>query len=178
MKFTPGSIAGAWIIDLERRRDERGWFARTWCEQEFAAQGLSTRVAQVNSGFSPRAGTLRGLHYQVAPHDEVKVMRCTRGAVYDVVLDLRPESATHRQWMGVELSAGNGRTLYAPQGCAHGYLTLEPDTELMYSSSHPYAPGSARGVRYDDPAFGIAWPAPVAVISGQDRQWPLYGPAL
>ena len=121
-----------------------------------------------------RRGTLRGMHYQEAPHTEVKLIRCTRGAVHDVVVDLRPDSPTHRRWMGVELSARNGRTLYAPEGCAHGYLTLEDDTELLYFASDVYAPAAARGVRYDDPAFGIAWPGRIELVSAQDRSWPDY----
>lgn len=174
MKFTETSIAGVWLIDLEPRADERGYFARTWCEQEFAAHGLSTRIAQANTGVSPRRGTLRGIHYQEAPHAEVKVVRCTRGAVHDVVVDLRPESPTHRRWLGVALSARNGRTLYAPAGCAHGYLTLEDDTELLYMTSDFYAPAAARGVRYDDPAFDITWPGNIELVSAQDRSWPDY----
>lgn len=174
MKFTPGTVAGAWLIDLEPRADERGYFARTWCAQEFAAHGLATCIVQANTAVSPKRGTLRGMHYQEAPHAEVKVIRCTRGAVYDVVVDLRPDSATHGRWMGVELSAGNGRALYAPEGCAHGYLTLEDDTELLYFASDCYAPAAARGVRYDDPAFGIVWPGRIELVSVQDRSWPSY----
>jgi dTDP-4-dehydrorhamnose 3,5-epimerase len=177
VKFTPGSVAGSWIIDLEPRRDERGYFARTWCEQEFAAHGLSTRIAQVNTAVSMRRGTLRGMHFQDAPHAEVKVIRCTRGAVFDVVIDLRPDSSTHRRWMAAELTAENSRMLYAPEGCAHGYLTLSDDCELMYFTSHPYAASAARGVRYDDPAFAIRWPGPASVISDQDRGWPAYSGA-
>jgi dTDP-4-dehydrorhamnose 3,5-epimerase len=174
VKFAPGSIGGSWIVDLEPRRDERGYFARAWCAQEFAAHGLLTRVAQVNTAVSPVEGTLRGMHFQDPPHAEVKVVRCTRGAVYDVIVDLRPDSPTHRKWLGVELGAENGRTLYVPEGCAHGYITLAPDTELMYFTSQPYAPGAAGGVRFDDPAFDIRWPRPPALVSDQDRGWPLY----
>lgn len=174
MKFSPGSVAGAWLIEIEPRADERGYFARAWCEREFEAHGLCTRIAQANTAFSRRRGTLRGLHYQEAPHAEVKVVRCTRGAVYDVVVDLRPGSPTHCRWMAAELTAQNGRMLYAPEGCAHGYLTLTDDTELLYLTSDVYAPAAAKGVRYDDAAFGIAWPGGVEVISGQDTSWPDY----
>lgn len=177
MKFTPGTIDGVWLIDLEPRADERGFFARTWCQKELESQGLSTRIAQANTGFSPRRGTLRGMHYQDAPDAEVKLIRCTRGAVYDVIVDLRPDSPTHCAWMGVELSARNGRSLYAPEGCAHGYLTLEDDSEVLYFASQFYAPASARGVRYDDPAFGIAWPGSIELVSAQDRAWPNYAGA-
>jgi dTDP-4-dehydrorhamnose 3,5-epimerase len=172
VRFTPAGIQGVWVIDLEKRSDERGYFARAWCEREFADHGLSTRIAQVNVGASPQAGTLRGLHYQLAPHAEVKLARCPRGAVYDVAVDLRPESPTFRRWHGCELSAENGRMLYVPEGCAHGYLTLTDDAELMYFTSVPYAPDAARGVRHDDPAFSIAWPAPVRTISSADAGWP------
>ncbi len=172
MKFTPTGIEGTYVIDLEKRADDRGYFARAWCEGEFARQGLNTRIAQVNVGVSTRAGTLRGMHYQLAPHAEAKLARCARGAVYDVAVDLRPESPTFRRWHGCELSAENGRMLYVPEGCAHGYLTLTDDSELMYFTSVPYAPDAARGVRHDDPAFSIAWPVPVKTISPQDAAWP------
>lgn len=174
MKFTPGAIVGSYIIDLDRRQDERGYFARAWCEREFSEQGLSTRIVQVNVGVSRVRGTLRGMHYQRAPHAEVKIMRCQRGVVFDVIVDLRPESSTYLHWLGVELSAENGRMLYAPEGCAHGYLTLSDDAELSYSTSEVYAPQYATGVRFDDPAFGIQWPEAVQVISDQDRNWPMH----
>jgi dTDP-4-dehydrorhamnose 3,5-epimerase len=174
VKFTPAVIQGAWVIDLEKRSDERGYFARAWCEREFAEHGLSTRIVQMNVGVSPKAGTLRGLHYQVPPHAEVKLARCPRGAVYDVAVDLRPASPTFRRWHGCELSAENGRMLYVPEGCAHGYLTLTDDAELMYFTSAPYAPDAARGVRHDDPVFSIAWPAAVRTISSADAGWPAF----
>ena len=176
MKFTPGTVSGTFVIDQERRQDERGYFARTWCMNELASQGLCTRIAQVNTAFSPAVHTLRGLHFQEAPWSEVKVVRCTRGAIYDVVADLRPQSPTCRAWFGVELSADNGRELYIPEGCAHGYLTLLPDTEVEYLTSQKYVPQSARGVRYDDPALDITWPQPPAVVSAADRSWPPLGP--
>jgi dTDP-4-dehydrorhamnose 3,5-epimerase len=172
MKFSEGKIPGAYVVELERRNDARGWFARSWCAREFADHGLSSAIAQVNAQFSPRAGTLRGLHYQEAPHAEVKIVRCTRGAIFDVIVDLRPGSPACGQWMGRELTAEEGAMLYAPEGCAHGYLTLADDTEVTYFTSAFYAPECARGVRFDDPAFGIEWPAPVRVVSDQDRQWP------
>lgn len=174
MEYRTGEVAGAMVVEPEPRRDERGWFARLWCAEEFAAKGLIAGIAQVNTAVSPRRGTLRGMHFQLPPHDEVKVVRCFRGAVFDVVVDLRRDSPTWKRWMGVELTAVNARMLYVPQGCAHGYLTLEDDAELMYLTSRPYAPEAARGVRYDDPAFGIRWPAPVTLVSAADAGWPLY----
>jgi len=172
--FTPTKIADVYVIDVERRQDERGYFGRMWCEREMAAHGLSTRVAQTNVAVSLRAGTLRGMHYQREPFAEVKIIRCARGAVYDVIVDLRPASATYLQWVGVELTAENGRMLYAPEGCAHGYVTLRDDTELSYSTSQFYAPEAANGVRFNDPAFNIQWPVAVSVISAQDRNWPTF----
>jgi dTDP-4-dehydrorhamnose 3,5-epimerase len=177
LKYEPLDVAGAYAIRPEPRRDERGYFARLWCEEDFVAHGLSSRIAQINTGFSPRAGTLRGMHFQVEPHAEVKVVRCTAGKVFDVVIDLRIFSPTYRRWAGKILSPEDGLMLYVPQGCAHGYLTLEPDTELMYSASCAYAPASARGVRYDDTAFGIEWPGEVTVISTADASWPDFSDA-
>ncbi len=174
MKLTPTRVAGAFVIDLERREDERGFFARAWCRREAAERGLKMDFAQSNVGFSPRGHTLRGMHYQVGPHAEVKLVRCTRGAVLDVVVDLRPPSPTHRAWFGVELTADNRRSLYLPEGTAHGYLTLTDDSEIVYETTALYAADAARGVRYNDPAFAIDWPAPPAVISERDRTWPDY----
>ena len=171
MIFTETSLAGTYLVELEPRRDERGHFARQWCAEAFARAGLDPRIAQINSSRSLRAGTLRGLHYQLEPHAEVKLVRCTRGALFDVALDLRPASPTFCRWYGIELDADSGRMLYIPEGCAHGYLTLVPDTELVYQASVAYAPASARGVRYDDPAFGIRWPRPVSVLSAADAAW-------
>jgi dTDP-4-dehydrorhamnose 3,5-epimerase len=173
--FTSTRIAGVHVIDIEKRQDERGYFGRMWCEREMTAQGLSTRVAQTNLAVSLKAGTLRGMHYQRAPFGEVKIMNCQRGAVFDVIVDLRPTSATFSQWVGIELTAENGRMLYAPEGCAHGYVTLRDDTVLSYSTSQFYAPEAAHGVRFDDPAFNIQWPVAVSVISAQDRNWPTFG---
>jgi len=177
MRFLPLPIEGAYLVEPEPIRDDRGFFARVWCQAEFARHGLDARAAQANVGVSPRRGTLRGLHYQDAPHLEAKVVRCLRGAAWDVLVDLRPDSRTYRRWHGVELAAGDWRAVYVPPLCAHGYLTLADDTELWYQASAPFAPDSARGLRYDDPAIGIEWPAPVAVISNRDREWPLLGAA-
>lgn len=174
MIFHPGRVHGARTIELERREDDRGFFARLWCRDEFARAGLVSEFAQINTGVSRRSGTLRGMHFQVAPHLEVKVVRCVRGAVFDVVIDLRPDSSTFRQWMGLTLTETNGLAVYVPEGCAHGYLTLADEAEVTYLASVPYAPGSARGVRFDDPAFAIEWPAKVEVVSVADRSWPDY----
>lgn len=173
MRFTPLPIDGAMLIEPEPIRDERGHFARVWCADEFARQGLEARAVQANLGVSPRRGTLRGLHYQDAPDLEAKLVRCLRGSAYDVIVDLRPASATFRRWHGVELTADNYLGVYVPPLCAHGYLTLAPDTEVWYQASAPFASASARGVRFDDPALGIAWPIAVDVISDRDRTWPL-----
>lgn len=176
MRFTETELAGAWILDLQRIEDPRGFFARTWCEKEFSEHGLNPRVSQRNIGFNHKRGTLRGLHFQLAPDLEAKVLSVTRGAVYDVIVDLRPDSATFLRWIGVELSADNRRLLYAPAGFAHGYQTLTDETELQYLATAPFAPKSARGVRFDDPAIGITWPAPVTVMSDADRNWPPLDP--
>lgn len=172
MKFTEADIAGAYLIDLERHGDDRGFFARVFCEEEVAAHGLTAEMVQINTSYSADAGTLRGLHYQAAPHEEAKLMRCVRGSIYDVVADMRPDSPTYLQWMGVRLTADNRRMVYVPEGCAHGFLTLEADTEVIYPVSAFYAPEAERGVRYDDPALGIDWPADVRVVSEKDRAWP------
>jgi dTDP-4-dehydrorhamnose 3,5-epimerase len=172
MVFLPTEIDGVWIVDAEPRTDARGVFARVWCEEEFAARGLETRLVQANTAFNHRRGTVRGMHYQHAPADEVKLVRCTQGALFDVALDLRPGSPTYRRWVGAELSAGNRRMLYIPRGCAHGYQTLQDGTELWYGTSHAYVPSAATGVRHDDPAFGITWPEPVSIISDADAGWP------
>ncbi len=165
-------VPGAYIIELERREDHRGFFARSWCQDEFGANGLDPRVAQINVAFTAKKASLRGLHYQLAPHREAKTVRCTRGAIFDVAVDLRPDSPAFKQWVGVELSADNHRLLYIPEGCAHGYQTLADDSEIEYLTTASYASESARGIRFDDPAFGIAWPLPVGIISDADRSWP------
>ena len=176
MKFEATGIPGLQLIRLDRRADERGYFARLWCGEELAAAGLVSSVAQVNTGFSPRAGTLRGLHHQVEPHLEVKIVRCVRGAVFDVAVDLRPTSPTYRQWRGFELREGDDQMLYIPAGCAHGYQTLVDDSELVYFASTPYAPAAARGARWNDPALAIHWPREVSVISQADASWPPLAP--
>jgi dTDP-4-dehydrorhamnose 3,5-epimerase len=173
MIFSETRLAGAYVVDLERREDERGFFARAWCANEFAEHGLATRLVQVNVSFNERQGTVRGMHFQIEPHAEAKLVRCTRGAVYDVIVDLRPASSTFKQWVGVELTADNRRAVYVPEGFAHGYQTLVPKTETFYQVSEFYAPDAERGVRWDDPAFGIDWPDPVgAFLSAKDRSWP------
>lgn len=176
MIFTPTPLEGGYLIEPERREDDRGFFARVWCVDEFAQYGLSTELVQVNVGFSPRKGTLRGMHYQTAPAQEVKLVRCTRGAVYDVMVDLRTESPTHGRWYAAELTPDNGRMLYVPEGFAHGYQTLTDDSEIVYQTSCAYAPGCATGVAYDDPAFGIDWPMPPTAVSDADASWPAYEP--
>ncbi|MBX6362668.1 MAG: dTDP-4-dehydrorhamnose 3,5-epimerase [Gemmatimonadetes bacterium] len=172
MIFTPLQLRGAFLLEQERHTDERGFFARVWCQREFEAHGLDGRLVQASVAYNATAGTLRGMHYQAAPAQEAKLVRCTRGAIYDVIIDLRPASPTYLQWLGVELRAGDGRALYVPPDFAHGYLTLEDGTEVSYFMSEFYAPELGRGVRWDDPAVGIEWPAPVRVISARDRAWP------
>jgi dTDP-4-dehydrorhamnose 3,5-epimerase len=174
MRFHQTELPGAYLVDLELRVDERGFFARTWCQRELAEHGLNTNVVQANMSYNARRGTLRGLHYQVAPYAETKLVRCTRGAIYDVIVDLRPDSATYKRWIGVELTADNRRALYVPEGFAHGFVTLEDNTDVMYQVTAFFTPGAESGLRYDDPAFGIAWPIPVAVISEKDRSWPSF----
>ena len=172
MRFTETKVAGAFLIEPEPIADERGFFARTFCRQEFADHGLNPELAQANVSFNHRKGTLRGMHYQQAPHQEAKLVRCTQGAIFDVVVDLRPDSPTYRAWFGTELSAGNRAMLYVPEDCAHGFLTLADDTEVAYQMSAPYVAAAGRGVRYDDPAFGIDWPGEVVVINERDRTYP------
>ena len=172
MEFLTTTIPGAYVIEPQRIADERGFFARLWCERELAQHGLVTDIRQTNVGSSRRRATLRGLHYQRDPHAEVKLIRCTRGAVFDVIVDLRPDSAAFGRWHGVELSQDNHRALYVPAGCAQGYLTLADDTEIYYHASAFYAPEAATGVRWDDPALAIEWPLAPVLISEADRAWP------
>lgn len=172
MTFSQTPLAGAWVIDLKRHEDARGFFAESWSESDFQRQGLPTRVAQTNVSWNRRRATLRGLHRQLPPHDGTKLVRCTRGSIWDVIVDLRPESSTYRRWYGVELSAQNYRMVYVPEGFAHGYQTLADDTEVTYQVSCGWAPGAEWGARYDDPAFAIEWPLPVEVLSDRDRAWP------
>jgi dTDP-4-dehydrorhamnose 3,5-epimerase len=170
--FTPTGLPGAFLLELEKREDDRGFFARTWCQREFLEQGLNPRLVQCNISYSRAKGTLRGMHYQVAPHEEAKLIRCTAGAIHDVIIDLRPASPTFKQHFAVMLSADNYRMIYSPEGFAHGFQTLEDHTELLYQMSEFYAPERARGVRWDDPAFGIAWPPANRIIAERDRTWP------
>lgn len=172
MFFSEGKLEGAYVIDIEKFEDERGFFGRAYCRDEFSEHDLAQHMVQANVSYSKSQGTLRGLHYQTAPHQEAKLMRCTRGAIFDVIVDVRPQSSTYMQWMGVELTADNYRMLYVPEGCAHGFITLQDDTEVLYQVSAFYAPNHEKGIRYDDPAIGIEWPTDVKVISEKDRQWP------
>ncbi len=173
MIFAETPLRGAYLVDLNRKGDERGFFARTFCVEEFAAHGLTAPASQCSVSFNERKGTLRGLHFQAAPHEEDKLVRCTSGAIFDVIVDLRPESVTQRHWFGVDLTAGNHRAIYIPKGFAHGFLSLEDHTEVLYMIGAPYAPGFARGLRWDDPALGIRWPQPPSVISARDAEFPL-----
>jgi dTDP-4-dehydrorhamnose 3,5-epimerase len=175
MKFTPTDLAGAWLVDVEPAADERGFFARTWCRREFAEHGIDCDFVQASVSYNRSAGTLRGMHFQRAPHDETKLVRCVRGAIHDVIVDIRPGSATYGRWIGVELSAENRRGLLVPQGFAHGFLTLADDTEVFYQISAYYTPGHAGGLRYDDPALAIEWPIEATVIADKDRRWPDFG---
>ena len=176
MKFIETGIAGVWLIEPEFLEDHRGRFFRAWCSREFTDHGISFLPVQANMGFSEHKGTLRGMHLQVEPALEAKLVRCTRGAMFDVALDLRPDSPTYRKWFGAELSAENGRMLYLPELCAHGYQTLENYTEMFYLTSQFYAPDAVRGARFNDPTFGIQWPLEPAAISDQDLGWPLAAP--
>jgi dTDP-4-dehydrorhamnose 3,5-epimerase len=172
MKFREESVAGLWSIDLEPITDHRGFFARAWCEEEFADHGLIAAWSQSNIQFSPAAGTIRGFHYQVPPHGEVKLVRCTRGSIYDVAIDLRPDSPTHLRWSASTLTAGDRKSMWIPSGCAHAYLTLEPDTEAFYMASTPYTPESVRGIRHDDPSFSIEWPIAIEHVPDGYWDWP------
>ena len=174
MEFSETKLPGAFLISMRKIQDHRGFFARGWCQEEFSTHGLTPNMVQLNVGFSHKKGTVRGLHYQLPPHAEAKFVRCTRGAIFDVIVDVRPDSPTRGQWLGAELTADNGLMLYAPEGFAHGYQTLAEDTEAYYLTSAFYAASAARGVRYDDPAFGVSWPLPVSVVSDADTAWPDY----
>ena len=173
MIFTECEVAGAWLIDSSPLRDERGTFMRAWCAREFSEHAISFNPVQANFAKSARRGTIRGLHYQVEPALEAKLVRCTRGSIFDVVLDMRPDSDTYLKWHGDILSENNDRMLYVPEGCAHGCLSLEDDSDIYYLTSAFYAPAAVRGVRYDDPAAAIGWPIEVLHVSPQDRNWPL-----
>lgn len=171
MRFLSTAIRDALEIRIEAKSDERGFFARTWCRDEFEARGLDSKLVQCSVSFNSRKGTLRGMHYQEKPYQETKLVRCTQGAIYDVVLDLRPESPTFKRWIAVTLTAENRNMIYVPKGCAHGFLTLEDETEVFYQMSEVYDAASARGVRWNDSAFGITWPEAVKVISERDRTY-------
>lgn len=176
MKFRETGIPGAFVVEVEKLGDERGFFARAWCSREFAEHGLNPSLVQANISFNRHKKTLRGMHYQQAPHAEAKLVRCTRGALYDVILDLRPDSPTLGRWLAFELSAESYRMLYIPEGCAHGFQTLEDDTEMFYQHSEFFAPQAATGVMWNDPAFGIEWPYPDdPILSPKDNAWPPYG---
>lgn len=176
MIFKETALKGAYLIELEKIRDERGFFARAWCQREFAAAGLTARIAQTNVSYSAKRGTLRGMHYQVQPHAEAKLIRCTRGAIYDVIVDLRVDSPTYRQWIGVELTADDHRMLFVPENFAHGFLTLSDGVEVTYQVSEFYTPGAERGIRWNDPAIGIKWPMEPTVVSRKDMSWPDFVP--
>jgi dTDP-4-dehydrorhamnose 3,5-epimerase len=175
MIFTKTVLNDATIVDIEKKEDERGFFARSWCRHEFEAHGLNPNLAQCNISFNPQKGTLRGMHIQVQPHEEAKLVRCTRGSLCDVIIDLRPDSSTYKKHLSVDLTSENRRMLYVPEGFAHGFLTLEDATEVFYQISEFYRSGSQRGFRWDDPAFAIAWPAEVRLISDRDRSYPDFG---
>jgi dTDP-4-dehydrorhamnose 3,5-epimerase len=172
MIFDETILKGAFVIEPERQEDERGFFARTFCQKEFEAHGLHPRLVQCSISFNRTKGTLRGMHHQVAPYQEVKLVRCTTGTVFDAIIDLRPDSTTFRQWVAVELSADNRRMLYIPEGFAHGFQTLENHSEVFYQISEFFHPECARGTRWDDPAFGIEWPDDERIISDKDREYP------
>ena len=178
MKFIETKLKGAFIIDLEFKQDHRGFFARTFCGREFDAYDIKSKVAQCNLSFNYKKGTLRGMHYQIPPATETKLIRCTQGAIYDVIIDMRPSSRTYLQHIGVELTAENRRALYVPEMFAHGYQALADNTEVIYQVSEFYTPNRERGLRYDDPSFGIKWPLPVSEISEKDTNWSLLKIAL
>jgi dTDP-4-dehydrorhamnose 3,5-epimerase len=177
MTYTPSRVAGAWIIDITPVRDARGFFAMTWLPDELRSRGMNPALAQCNLAFNHRRGTLRGMHFQKAPHAQAKIVRCTRGSLLDVIVDLREDSPTFKQWDAVELTAENRRQFYMPEGIAHGYLTLEDNTEAYYHASSPWVRDAESGVRWDDPAFNIAWPFTPAIVSDKDLGWPIFSPA-
>lgn len=172
MIFRETSLSGAYIIEPEFKEDERGFFARTWCQREFREHGLNTSLVQCNISFNKKKGTLRGMHFQKPPYEEAKLVRCTMGAIYDVIIDLRPDSSTFKKWFATELTAENRKMLYIPEGFAHGFITLTDNTEVFYQMSQFYYPEYAIGVRWNDPSFNIIWPIDVAVISDRDRNYP------
>jgi len=175
VKFSATPLGGVFVVELERLQDERGFFARSFCQDEFRAHGLRSDIAQCNVSWNRRRGTLRGLHYQGKPHEEAKVVRCTRGALWDVAVDLREDSPTRHRWHAVELTAENCKALYIPEGVAHGFQTLADDTEVLYLMSTPYHADLSRGLRWDDPRLAIAWPLPDPIVSERDRAFPVLG---
>jgi len=172
--FTETPLTGAWLLDADKREDERGFFARTFCQHEMEEHGINPVVAQCNLSFNHKTGTMRGMHWQAEPAIEPKLVRCIRGKIWDVIIDLRADSPTRGQHFGVELSADNRRALYVPGLCAHGYLTLAPESEVLYQVGEFYTPAAERGLRHDDPAFAIEWPIEVMVISKKDASWPAW----
>ena len=178
MIFREIGLSGAYLIEPERLEDDRGFFARAWCEDEFAAHGLSARFVQGNVSFNKRRGTVRGMHFQIAPHEETKLVRCTRGAMYDVIIDLRPTSPTFKRSIGVELSAETRRSLYIPGGFAQGFQSLADDTEVLYHMGTFYSPAHARGVRWNDPAFSVRWSLPISCIAKRDSEYPDFRPEI
>ncbi|MBX0328811.1 dTDP-4-dehydrorhamnose 3,5-epimerase [Oscillochloris sp. ZM17-4] len=175
MFFTPTELVGAFIIDVQRFEDNRGFFARSWSPDDFESRGLSSHIAQMNLSYNRVKGTLRGMHFKHHPYAETKLVRCIRGAILDVIIDLRPESPSFKRWIGVELTDENRRALYVPEGFAHGFQTLVDDVEVMYQVSQPYMPSAEGGVRHNDPAFGITWPLEPTEMSPKDTQWPDFG---
>jgi dTDP-4-dehydrorhamnose 3,5-epimerase len=173
MKFFETDIRNVWRVALEKREDDRGYFARAWCQQEFEAHGIRADLKQANISASAQKGTLRGMHYQTPPFAEVKLVRCIKGSMFDVAVDLRPESETYRQWVGAELTAENGQMLVIPEGFAHGFVTLEPDTTVSYLVSAFYEPSAESGLRWDDPVINIEWPVLPQEVSSKDKSWPL-----
>ena len=172
MKFSQTKLKGAYFIEIEKLTDDRGFFARSWCQKEFENHGIDYGFVQANVSYNHRKGTIRGMHYQIAPYQECKLIRCTRGAIYDVIIDLRPGSETYKQWTGVELTAKNYSMFFVPKDFAHGFQTLTDETEITYQVSEFYTPGSEKGIRFDDPAFDIQWPLEATILSDKDRIWP------
>lgn len=174
MIFTETGLKGAYIIDINKLADDRGYFARTFCKNEFEKIGLEPNIAQTNMSFNPKKGTLRGMHYQVSPYEETKLVKCTSGAIYDIIIDLRKDSPTYFKWIGVELSEDNNRMLYVPKDFAHGFITLADNTVIQYMVSQFYAPGAEKGIKWDDPQFNIQWPIAITVISEKDNAHPYF----
>jgi dTDP-4-dehydrorhamnose 3,5-epimerase len=172
MIFTPTKLQGAFILEVKKIEDERGFFGRSWCRRELEEHGLNANVVQANVSYNKVKGTLRGMHFQKAPHQETKLVRCTRGAIYDVIIDLRPNSPTYKQWIGVELTEDNYRMLFVPEDFAHGFITLQDNTEVTYQVTQYYTPGAEGGIRWNDPAFNIQWPIEPTVVSGKDQAHP------